>query len=71
MPRQREYACDCGACEKRRILQRDWFDRNRKKRLAQNAAGKLRRKMIAKLPEPSDEELDRRALESMPWRQSA
>ena len=63
----RDPLCQCEPCQKRREQARQWFARNREKRLKQNAANKRKRKRVPKI-ELSDEDLDRRALQSMPWR---
>lgn len=55
--------CDCKSCVSRRAAQKRWCDKNRstvrayKKNKARQRAAQLR------AAEPSDEELDRRAME--------
>lgn len=64
----RSAQCNCEPCKRRRKAQQRWFEKNRKRRLKQNAdwRAKQRRKRAA---EPSDDELDRKALETLTWRQ--
>ncbi len=62
--------CNCGPCKRRRAAQARWLAKNLQKRLAQNAAWRKKRRAVVRTKDAvTDAELDRRALETMPWRQ--
>ncbi len=62
--------CQCGPCRERREARKRWYQKNAAKVIKVNNAcrDEWRKKKKA---EPSDADLDKKAMESMPWRKQA